>query len=255
MSPLALVVGAERLAQALQRFELAAACSRASASRRARSSACPCTRASSAPASPCTVSASPMRGSATPRTSRRSLRPDDSARTSYRDGGRSSCCTVSACSSPDTACRTGRKSAAGGAAAAACRRCRWRAPPRAAGFSCTIRACRLRPRASAIARASPAGDGPGRRGWPRPGTPSGENHSADSQKCGSNVVSPRSSELALQLSDAILQRAAFDRDFQIANPQIQELFVRPACPFEIRHSSSRYFGWKKAGSLDLATAA
>ena len=47
-----------------------------------------------------------------------------------------------------------------------------------------------------------------------PGTPSGENHSADSQKCGWNAQ-PARVELLLQLGDPRFERAAFDRDAQL----------------------------------------
>ena len=58
-----------------------------------------------------------------------------------------------------------------------------------------------------------------------PGTPSGENHSADSQKCGRNA-SPRAAELVVELVDARLEPAALDREAEIAEPHFHELGVR-----------------------------
>ncbi len=82
--------------------------------------------------------ASATPGSATPRTSRRSLRRDGSGRTRSPGAGRSSCCRASACSTRGTASSTAEQLAAAAGGAAARTRCRWRAPPRAAGSSAPL---------------------------------------------------------------------------------------------------------------------
>ena len=103
------VVLAQRLAQPRQRIDQRAWTARPAGGAPARASGDPCTRACAGPASPRTASPSATADRARRRTSRRSPRPDGSARTSDPGAGRSSCCRASACSTRGRAspgCRT-----------------------------------------------------------------------------------------------------------------------------------------------------
>ena len=112
------------------------------------------------------------------------------------------------------------------------RRCRWRGPSRAAGSSGTTPRCPLPPPASAAAPAGPAADGPGKtesrsparrraRTIPRPA------------RSAAGTAKPAILQLFVELLDALLQRRAFDPQVQIADPQLQQVFVRPVGPDRI----------------------
>ena len=65
-------------------------------------------------------------------------------------------------------------------------------------------------------------------------------------------------ELGLQLGDAGFERAAFDRNAELGNPQIQQLLIRPARPLVRRNHpfglgpSCRGRGGGGTGSADIA---
>ena len=54
-----------------------------------------------------------------------------------------------------------------------------------------------------------------------PGTPSGQNHSSDSQKCG-RKRRPLASSSPSELRDALLELAALDAQLEVAEPQVEQ---------------------------------
>ena len=62
-----------------------------------------------------------------------------------------------------------------------------------------------------------------------PGTPSGVNHSSDSQKCGRNADAAFG-QLLVQLGEPLLEDAAFDVQVEVGHPQVEQLLVRPLRP-------------------------
>ena len=62
-----------------------------------------------------------------------------------------------------------------------------------------------------------------------PGTPSGQNHSSESQKCG-RKCRPARLELAVELGDAVLEPAALEGQAEVAHAQVEQPLVVPGRP-------------------------
>ena len=63
-----------------------------------------------------------------------------------------------------------------------------------------------------------------------PGTPSGENHSADSQKCGIERRQPARVEIAAEFGQPFFEHAALDRDTELVDAKVEQALVRPLGP-------------------------
>ena len=63
-----------------------------------------------------------------------------------------------------------------------------------------------------------------------PGTPSGENHSSDSQKCGLKCTSPRPSSSCWSVAIRSARTLSSMLSAELAHPQVEQLLVGPVGP-------------------------
>ena len=71
-----------------------------------------------------------------------------------------------------------------------------------------------------------------------PGTPSGLNHSSESQTCG-RKRKPLCCQLVVEPLDTLLEQRALDLHAQVLEPQVEDLLVRQLDPGRVSSPSAR----------------